>query len=75
MRRSLCVSSFVMAMLAAPSAAPLAQDVYAYPNKGQSQEQQQEDQFECVNWSKQQSGFDPMAVPTVSAAAKPSTDG
>ena len=49
------------------SAAPLAQDVYAYPNQGQSQEQQDKDQFECFNWSKQQSGFDPMAVPTASA--------
>ena len=67
MRRSLCVSSFVMAMLVAPSAAPLAQDMYAYPNKGQSQEQQEKDQFECFNWSKQQSGFDPMAMPTASA--------
>jgi len=67
MRRSFCVLSFVMAMLAAPSAAPLAQDVYAYPNQGQSQEQQDKDQFECFNWSKQQSGFDPMAVPTASA--------
>jgi hypothetical protein len=56
-----------MAMLVAPSAAPLAQDVYAYPNQGQSQEQQDKDQFECFNWSKQQSGFDPMAVPTASA--------
>lgn len=67
MRRSLCVSSIVLAMLAAPSASALAQDVYAYPNQGQSQEQQEKDQFECFNWSKQQSGFDPMAVPTTSA--------
>ncbi len=67
MKRSLCVSSFVMAILVAPSAAPLAQDVFAYPNQGQSQEQQQQDQFECFNWSKQQSGFDPMAAPTASA--------
>lgn len=67
MRRSLCVSSIVLAMLTAPSA--LAQDVYAYPNQGQSQEQQQKDQFECFQWSKQQSGFDPMAVPTTSAPA------
>jgi predicted lipid-binding transport protein (Tim44 family) len=56
-----------MAMLVAPSAAPLAQDMYAYPNKGQSQDQQQKDEYECFNWSKQQSGFDPMAVPTASA--------
>jgi len=58
-----------MAMLVAPSAAPLAQDMYAYPNKGQSQDQQQKDEYECFNWSKQQSGFDPMAVPTASAPA------
>lgn len=69
MRRCLCVSSFVMAMLVAPSAAPLAQDMYAYPNKGQSQDQQQKDEYECFNWSKQQSGFDPMAMPTASAPA------
>ncbi len=69
MRRSLCVSSVVLAVLAAPSAAPLAQDVYAYPNQGQSQEQQEKDQFECFKWAKQQSGFDPMAVPTASAPA------
>jgi predicted lipid-binding transport protein (Tim44 family) len=56
-----------MAMLVVPSAAPLAQDVFAYPNKGQSQEQQQKDQFECYNWAKQQSGFDPMVAPTASA--------
>ena len=67
MKRIICVSSFVMAILMAPSAAPLAQDVFAYPNQGQSQEQQQQDQFECFNWSKQQSGFDPMAVPRASA--------
>jgi len=58
-----------MALLVAPSAAPLAQDLYAYPNQGQSQEQQDKDQYECFNWSKQQSGFDPMAMPTASAPA------
>ncbi len=34
-----------------------------YPAQGQSQEQQQMDEFECYNWAKQQSGFDPMAAP------------
>ncbi len=33
------------------------------PAQGQSQEQQQMDEFECYNWAKQQSGFDPMAAP------------
>jgi hypothetical protein len=34
-----------------------------YPAQGQSQEQQQMDEFECYNGAKQQSGFDPMAAP------------
>ena len=51
------------ALLLLPSTAP-AQDVFAYPNQGQSQEQQDRDQFECHNWARQQSGFDPMQAPT-----------
>ncbi len=37
--------------------------VFAYPNAGQSQAQQQKDQFECHNWAAQQTGFDPNRVP------------
>ncbi len=33
-----------------------AQDLMVYQAQGQSQEQQQGDEFECYNWSKQQSG-------------------
>ncbi len=40
-----------------------AQDLMVYPAQDQSQEQQQRDEFECYNWAKQQSGFDPMAMP------------
>ncbi len=43
-----------------------AQDVFAYPSKGQSPEQQEQDEFQCFNWAKQKSGFDPMAAPTTS---------
>ena len=45
----------------APPAA--AQTIYAYPTAGQSSEQQQRDQFECHNWSVQQTGFDPQRPP------------
>jgi len=34
-------------------------DVYAYPNQGQSAEQQSTDRYECHTWAVQQSGFDP----------------
>ena len=41
-------------------------DFFIYPNEGQSQEQMDKDKFECFQWAKQQTGFDPMAVPTAS---------
>jgi len=40
--------------------------MYIYPNKGQSQEQQERDKFECHSWAVKQSGFDPMKQPTAS---------
>jgi hypothetical protein len=45
-----------------------AQDPIIYPNKGQSAEQQEKDKFECYNWAKSQTGFDPMQVPTATTA-------
>lgn len=44
-----------------------AQDLYAYPTKGQSQAQQEQDEFQCYNWAKRQTGFDPMQVPQAGA--------
>jgi hypothetical protein len=35
-----------------------------YPGQGQSEEQQEKDEFECYSWARKQSGFDPMAPPT-----------
>ena len=32
---------------------------YVYPGKGQSGEQQKQDEFECYQWARQQTGFDP----------------
>lgn len=34
-------------------------EVFFYPNKGQSEAQQDRDQYECYLWAKQQTGFDP----------------
>ena len=45
--------------------------VFAYPSKGQKPEQQAQDEAECYNWSKQQSGYDPMSPPPAPAAAQP----
>lgn len=41
----------------------LGDDMYIYPNKGQSKEQLDKDKYECYGWAKGQTGFDPMAEP------------
>jgi hypothetical protein len=43
-------------------------ELYIYPQKGQSAEQQDKDKYECYGWAKGQSGFDPMAPPTTKSA-------
>jgi len=35
--------------------------IYFYPNKGQSTEQQSRDHYACYNWAVEQTGFDPSA--------------
>ena len=40
-----------------------AQDLIVFPAKGQSQEQTERDKFDCYQWAKQQTGFDPMKTP------------
>ena len=40
---------------------------FAYPNAGQSEEQQSRDRFECHQWSVGQTGFDPTTAPPLPA--------
>ncbi|MET0658577.1 MAG: YMGG-like glycine zipper-containing protein [Steroidobacteraceae bacterium] len=44
--------------------------VFAYPTKGQKPDKQAQDEAECYNWSKQQSGYDPMSPPPPPAPAQ-----
>jgi hypothetical protein len=37
---------------------------FAYPTKGQTPEQQQQDHFACYSWAKQQTGVDPSQLST-----------
>jgi hypothetical protein len=41
-----------------------AQDPIVYPAQGQSQDQMEQDKFECYRWARDQTGFDPMKTPT-----------
>jgi len=62
---SLCVSVL--------TASPAFSDVIVYPAKGQSAEQTEKDKYECYQWAKGQTGFDPMAAP-VAQTAPPSRE-
>lgn len=46
----------------APPAAPSANNLIAYPSRGQTQAQQTQDRYQCQNWAVNQSGFDPSSV-------------
>lgn len=56
------------------STSPLpAQDLFIYPAKGQTQEQQDRDRYECHSWAVQQTGFDPSKPSTTSYSAPATT--
>jgi hypothetical protein len=41
--------------------------LYVYPSKNQTQQQQKQDEFECYKWAVDQSGIDPLNLPKVTA--------
>ena len=41
---------------------------FAYPNAGQSDQQQSRDRYECHQWAVSQTGFDPTTAPPMAAA-------
>ena len=57
------IAAVVTGVVLAASAG-LSQEVIVYPAQGQSADQTEKDKFECYQWAKGQSGFDPMAPPT-----------
>jgi hypothetical protein len=40
----------------------LGAELYIYPNKGQSSEQQSRDRYDCHRWAVQQTGVDPTSI-------------
>ena len=56
-------------VLAAMVAGPvMAQEVIIYPAKGQSEDQMEQDKFQCYSWAKKETGFDPMQMPIATEA-------
>ena len=62
----LLINNIVLVLCLAAGPA-LASDMIIYPAKGQSQDQQQKDEYECYQWAKGQTGFDPMQQPQATA--------
>ena len=55
----------------------MAQQQYAFPQKGQTPEQQKKDEYDCHTWAVSQTGYDPTKPqappPQQTAAPKPAT--
>lgn len=69
MTRIVCIAWSLA--LAAIVAAPAVADLFIYPAKGQSPEQQAKDKGECQAWATQQTGFDPLTPPPQPSASEP----
>ena len=52
---------FAAAITGCASSEPPKPSVYVYPAKGQTPQQQAQDNSECQNWAQQQSGYNPTA--------------
>ncbi|MFM2068694.1 MAG: hypothetical protein RLZZ584_3603 [Pseudomonadota bacterium] len=52
----------------ADNAAPAGDKLFVYPRQNQSAEKQASDEYECHRWAVTQSGFDPTATATATAA-------
>jgi hypothetical protein len=65
MYRRFVFAAFVTGVLVAPMAA--AQELYVYPKNGQDKDQQEKDEFDCYRYGRDETGFDPMVVPTATA--------
>jgi hypothetical protein len=65
----------VLLGLALPAGPVAAQNIIAYPERGQNQEQQQRDRFDCYDWAQQQTGFNPRAAQYGSSMPPPEPEG
>jgi hypothetical protein len=64
-------AAMVMLVMLGAGHQVLAQDVFIYPGKGQSAEQQDKDEYECYSWARSNTGYDPANPPAASTAPAP----
>lgn len=73
MRYTFLITIIVTGFMVMTGEALAGLDVYVYPTKGQTKDQQEQDEFACYKWGKEQTGFDP--TQTVQQAAPPQQHG
>jgi len=62
MQRMIVLTSTILIGMG-PATSHLAQaEIFVYPDKGQSEEQQSHDKWECHQWAVQQTGVDPTKI-------------
>jgi hypothetical protein len=67
------IAGIMMIGIAAMLCVEAGAQQFVYPAKGQSPEQQKNDEAACYTWAVQQSGFDPARPPQPAPAATPPT--
>ena len=68
------IAAFVICVAATGASAQTSRP-YVYPSKGQTQEQQGRDKYECNQWATSQSGFDPSNPPPTSTSSQQAQGG
>jgi hypothetical protein len=72
LRSLICVCSVIMGGAFATSA---FSQQYVYPKNNQTPEQTDKDKYDCYNWAKQQTGYDPSQPAQVAAAPSNAGEG
>lgn len=65
----LAATGVMLSLTAAADSLVSSMGVYIYPAKDQTAQQQSEDDYACFGWAKEQTGYDPMNPPQVTAQA------
>jgi outer membrane lipoprotein SlyB len=65
MKKAIQWPAWLLVLMISAGAA-LAQEPIIYPKKGQSSQQLTKDKYECSQWAKKETGFDPTAPATAS---------
>lgn len=73
MTRTTCVARTALLVALLGISTDIRAQMFIFPEKGQTKEQQEMDQFTCYKWAKEQTGIDPNQQ--VAAAAPPPPQG